>query len=82
MDAFNDAMQDVCDKKMSFAELLTQAAEIYLKHAPASDDEAAGSDDFKLEGEDEDWEQDDDFAYLSLRWKIPLKPWFHWISSF
>jgi len=72
MDAFNDAMQDVCDKKMSLTEVLTAAVSCYLKTSGADDDNKDGGshsgdgddDGFKLEGEDdEDWNQDDDFAY-------------------
>jgi ubiquitin-conjugating enzyme E2 Q len=78
MDAFNDAMQDVCDKKMSFAELLTHAATAYLKHAPASDDEGNGGDgsedDFKLTGDDDDdFNADDDFAYNDEKKKKDTK---------
>lgn len=53
-------MQDVCDKKMSFTELLSHAVAMYLKHGPESDDEGGG---YVLEGDTEDWEDVDDFAY-------------------
>lgn len=61
MDAWSDAMQDVCDRKMSFSELLTHAVDMYLKHEPESDDDAG--DNYVLEGDMEDWEDVDDFEY-------------------
>jgi hypothetical protein len=79
MDSFNDAMQDVCDRKMSFSELLTHAATAYLKHAPASDDEGGdggkgSDDDFKLTGDDDDdFNADDDFAYNDEKKKKDTK---------